>query len=226
MNVLAIVAHPDDEVLGCGGALAKMTGEGHDVSILILGEGATSRYDDRCSAPQDSTQELQRQSAAAAKALGIREPYHLGLADNRFDTVPLLDVIKRVEGVIREVKPELVITHHGGDLNIDHRITFQAVLTAVRPQPASSVRDLWAFEVLSSTEWAFGQLGKVFTPTLFLDISSTMSRKLAAMAEYPSEKRDYPHPRSDQAIRALASYRGCQSGCALAEAYEQVFSLR
>jgi len=147
------------------------------------------------------------------------------LPDNRFDTVPLLDVIKIVEDLIVRLQPEVIYTHYRGDLNIDHVITHRAVLTATRPQTSQPVKEIYAFEVPSSTEWSFDQFSP-FQPNVFVDISATLKLKQEAMALYESEARPFPHPRSSEALRAIAQRWGSVVGFGSAEAFELVRSLR
>ncbi len=222
-TVLVIAAHPDDEVLGAGGTMARLAREGHAVHVLILGEGATSRHAVRTDADPAETARLVAQSARAGAHLGVREVRHCGLPDNRFDTVPLLEVIKPIEAELARLRPETVFTQHGGDLNIDHAITYRATLTAARPLPDSSVRALYAFEVNSSSEWAFQQFAPAFRPSVFFDIADTLAAKLAAMAEYEGECRPFPHPRSPEALTTQARRWGSVIGCAAAEAFAPVY---
>jgi LmbE family N-acetylglucosaminyl deacetylase len=151
--------------------------------------------------------------------------YLSGLPDNRFDTLPLLDVVKIVEGLIDRFKPEQIFTHHPGDLNIDHSVVHRAVLTATRPVEGHRVRHLYAFEVPSSTEWAFHQLEPRFRPNVFIDIADTLDAKLQAMAHYEGEARPFPHPRSGEALRANAQRWGSAVGVNVAEAFELIRSL-
>jgi LmbE family N-acetylglucosaminyl deacetylase len=225
MNILVIAAHPDDEVLGCGGTIARLTGEGNRVHIAILGEGITSRRRQRDKTGRRAVAELSAVSRQAAKLLGAEKPIMYGLPDNRFDTVPLLDIAKLIEDTIEGVKPEIVYTHHGGDLNIDHAIVHRATLTATRPIPGSPVRDVYAYEVPSSTEWAFASLSPVFRPNVFSDISGTLERKIAALRLYETEIREFPHPRSSAAIDAIARRWGSVSGVEAAEAFELIRSV-
>jgi LmbE family N-acetylglucosaminyl deacetylase len=226
MTVMVIAAHPDDEVLGCGGTLAHHSAA-DDVRIVILGEGLTSRSPQRAGAPAGTLDELRRDALAAGAVLGARSVEFGGLPDNRFDEMSLLDIVKQVEGWIAAHRPDVVYTHHPGDLNIDHGITFRAVLTATRPGASPyQVRDLLAFETLSATEWAFERIGTPFRPNVFTDVSATIDRKLDAMSRYRSESRPAPHPRSPEKIRALAAHRGAASGVAYAEAFELIRSLR
>jgi len=227
MTILVIAAHPDDEVLGCGGAIGRFAAEGHEVRIAILGEGISSRHDARELASADDMSELRADARAAAAALGAHSVEFGGLPDNRFDEVPLLDIIKRVESWIQACRPAAVYTHHPGDLNIDHTLTFRAVLTATRPGASGvDVADLYAFEVLSSTEWAFQRVEPVFRPTVFVDIGLSLDRKIAAMQCYRSERRQAPHPRAPEIIKAAASRWGSAAGVGAAEAFELIRSMR
>jgi LmbE family N-acetylglucosaminyl deacetylase len=224
MNVLCIAAHPDDEVLGCGATLARLAREGHDVQVAILGEGVTSRTGSAADAQQRALSALRDSARAAARALGLlRAPRLLALPDNRFDTLPLLEVVQQVEQLVRETEPELVYTHHASDLNVDHRVTAQAVLTALRPLCGRRALELRSFEVPSSSEWSFGVAGPSFRPQIFVAVGDTLELKLAAMACYDGEARAYPHPRSGRALRALAEWRGAQAGLACAESFELVY---
>jgi len=225
MCVMIVAAHPDDEVLGCGGTIPKLVDANHDVHIAIMGEGVTSRYDQPESADPSLVDDLQSCSMQVAKLLGARSVRCLGLPDNRFDTVALLDVVKHIERLIEEFRPSIIYTHHPGDLNIDHAITFRAVLTATRPTTGSSVREIFAFEVASATDWAFNQF-RPFRPNVFTDVSGTIEAKLTALKLYESEVRSFPHPRSFEALRATAQRWGSIAGYDYAEAFELVRSLR
>lgn len=213
MKVLVVAAHPDDEALGCGGTLARHAMAGDDVDILFLADGVGSRG-------SREALEARRQAArSAATILGVRPPRFDDLPDNCMDTVPLLDIVQRVETVVRAVEPEHIYTHHVGDLNIDHRLTAQAVLTACRPMAGSPVRSIHAFEVPSSTEWAAPTGATAFLPQRFVDIGAVLERKIAALAAYEIEMRAFPHPRSVEAITALARWRGAAAGLSAAEAF-------
>ena len=226
MKILIIAAHPDDEVLGCGGTIVRLTGEGHDVYVAILGEGITSRYDKREQADQGIIKDLHGRSRQVSKLLGVKELCLHDLPDNRFDTVPLLDIVKTVEKLINQFQPQIVYTHHGGDLNIDHAITHRAVMTATRPIQDCPVKEIYAFEVPSSTEWAFGQFQPSFQPNVFMDISATLETKIQAMQIYESEARFFPHPRSPEAVQAIARRWGSVTGFIAAEAFQLIRGIR
>ena len=220
-RVLVVAAHPDDEVLGCGGTVARHAGAGDEVHVLIMAEGATSRAGEG-DGDTDFTEELEALRSAAngaAEILGTRPPVFAEFPDNRMDTVPLLDVTQRIEQMIADTKPEIVYTHHGGDLNVDHRIVHQAVLTACRPQPNSHVQAIYAFETVSSTEWASPDDDAPFRPVRFVDISDQLETKLKALAAYGGEMRPAPHARSLENVTALATHRGAGVGLKAAEAF-------
>jgi LmbE family N-acetylglucosaminyl deacetylase len=226
MKVLVVAAHPDDEVLGCGGTMARLAREGHAVHVAIMAEGITSRHAQRDDADPGELSRLHEQTQAAAAKVGAKEVRLFKLPDNRLDTVPLLDIVKLVEDLVQELEPEVIYTHHPGDLNVDHGVVYRAVLTATRPLPGLSVREIYAFEVPSSTEWAFQRLEPVFRANVFVDVSATFEAKLAALACYEGEGRPFPHPRSPEALRANAVRWGSVAGCEAAEAFELVRMVR
>lgn len=226
MKVLVVAAHPDDEVLGCGATAARLAEEGQDVHFAILGEGITSRHGQGSDADENQMVSLHQHAHAAAEKVGAKSLELYNLPDNRLDTVPLLEVVKIVEDLIERLRPEIIYTHHAGDLNVDHGVVHRAVLTATRPVTGQTVREIYAFEVPSSTEWAFQQLQPSFRPNVFVDVARTLELKIAAMECYKSEARKFPHPRSPEALRALAVRWGSVVGCAAAEAFELVRSIR
>ena len=226
MKVLVVAAHPDDEVLGCGATMARLANEGHEVHIAIMGEGITSRHVGRQEADADQLARLHQHAHAAANKVKAKAVQLFKLPDNRLDTVPLLEVVKLVEDLVEKLKPEVIYTHHPGDLNIDHGVVHRAVLTATRPMVGQPVRDIYAFEVPSSTEWAFQRVEPAFRPNVFMDVSATLETKIQAMGCYESEARKFPHPRSPEALRAIAARWGSVVGFQAAEAFELVRSLR
>lgn len=224
-RVLVVAAHPDDEVLGCGATVARLADAGGEVTLAILGEGITSRYADRGEAEPALLEQLGGDARRAAEILGASDCVLHDLPDNRFDSVPMLDVVKVVESLVARVQPQTIFTHHSGDLNVDHGVVHRAVLTATRPVAGSAVRRVLAFEIPSSTEWAFGRFEPAFRPNVFVDVSATLHRKLAAMRAYETEARPFPHPRSDEALEALARHRGSSVGVRAAEAFELIRTL-
>jgi len=190
------------------------------VSILFLGDGVTSR-----GAGAADIKKRSKQAKQAAALLGARKVIMETLPDNKFDSVPLLEIVKKVEKVIYAIRPNLVYTHFGDDLNVDHRLTFQAVLTACRPQPKFFVKKILCFEVLSSTEWQAKKKNKLFCPGEYNDISKFIDKKIEAIGVYGDEIRKYPHPRSKPGAKILAQYRGLEVGYKYAEAFQIVRSL-
>lgn len=224
-SVLVIAAHPDDEVLGCGGTMARLRAEGHIVQIAILGEGLTSRYRTREEADRSLLSNLREHSRRAADVLGVKDLFMYDLPDNRFDTLPILDVVKIVEQLVEQHSPNTIFTHGCADLNVDHHVTHRAVLTATRPIEGHSVLNLYAFEIPSSTDWAFHRMTPCFQPNTFFDIESTMELKKRSMACYETEVQDFPHPRSLEGLEVVARRWGTVVGCKAAEAFELVRSL-
>ena len=211
--VLIVAAHPDDEVLGCGGTIAKHINKGDKVHVVFMTNGVGSR--------NTSSKEIQeRQQAAknAANILGVSSTQQFDFPDNKMDTVALLDVVQLIEEVIGKLQPEIIYTHHAGDLNIDHQITHKAVITACRPQPDFCVKEIYAFEVLSSTEWQAPGVEE-FCPNMFIDITDYIDIKKQVLKVYSAEMHQTPHSRSiDNAIR-LNAVRGNSIGVDYAEAF-------
>lgn len=217
MRILVVAAHPDDEVLGCGGTIASLSKE-HKIKVLILGEGVTSR---KGTDKEPELRELRKASQKANAILGTHEVSYHHFPDQRLDTVPFLEIVQTIEEHL-VFNPDTVFTHSVHDLNLDHTIVARAVLTATRPIASKNVKSVLSFEIPSSTEWAFGQNGS-FQPNVYIDITETIGNKIAAMTEYVGEMRGFPHPRSKQGIRALAMYRGSAIGMGAAEAFELVW---
>lgn len=212
--VLVVAAHSDDEALGCGGTIARHVAEGDTVYAVFMADGITSRE----GAKQE---DLLGRNLAAENAriiLGVKENFYLGLPDNRMDSIPLIDVVQQLEPIIDRLQPKVVYTHHHGDLNVDHRITHQAVMTTCRPQPGGSVQAIYAFEVMSSTEWATPS-AEPFIPNYFVDISKYLRKKNDALNAYQTEMRKVPHSRSVEHLTTLASNRGQSVGVLAAEAF-------
>lgn len=219
-RVLVVAAHPDDEILGVGATVAKHVAQGDEVYALILGEGQTSRGEHREDISQGVVEELHKNTMESASKVGYRNVYFENFPDNRFDQVDLLDIVKAVEHKIREIQPEIIYTHYSGDLNIDHQYTARAVLTATRPIGDYPVKEIYAFETLSSTEWNFDySVQPAFSPNVYVDITKYYEKKEAAMNCYVSELCQYPHPRSLEGMDVLSRTRGIAAGMKRAEAF-------
>ena len=218
--VLVVAAHPDDEVLGCGGTIARHADSGDQVQVVIIAEGSTSRQQQRDrSQVVDELSALAKAAQAAGSILGAAGVELLDLPDNRLDSLDRLDLIKQIEERIDRHKPQVVYVHHVGDVNVDHRRLHEAVVTACRPTPGHVVKRLLSFEVASSTEWQPPGSASAFQPNWFVDISDQWERKREALVVYSSEMRDWPHARSLEAVEHLARWRGAQVGVEAAEAF-------
>ena len=223
-KILIVASHPDDEVLGCGGTVSNLIKKGHKAYTLILGEGVTSRDKKRDRNKRKvSLDRLRKEAIKANKVLGVKDIFMYDFPDNRFDTVALIDIVKVIEKVRRDIKPDIIFTHYENDLKIDHQITYKAVITATRPLPDETVKDIYSFEVLSSTGWNYPY---EFHPDAFFDIKNTLKDKSRAINVYKSELRDFPHPRSIEGIRSRAKYWGMQTGLKYAEAFKTVRTVR
>ena len=219
-NVLVVAAHPDDEYLGCGGTLLRHVKNGDRVHILILAEGLTSRDQHRdLDRRRGELHALHESSQMAADLLGAESLKICAFPDNRMDGVDLLDVVKCVEEQIELLGPNIIYTHHAGDVNIDHLITHKAVVTAARSLPASRVDRLIFFETVSSTEWQMPYTKDAFLPNWFVQIDEFIDKKIALLRCYAGEMKEYPHPRSYEGIEHLARYRGQTIGVKYAEAF-------
>jgi LmbE family N-acetylglucosaminyl deacetylase len=219
-RVLVVAAHPDDEILGCGGTIAKHVMNGDVVDVVIFAEGITSR-DDRGNRNSrlKSVKRLHHDAYDANRVLGVRSTQIFDFPDNRMDSVDRLDIIKEVEKCIKKFEPSIIYTHYVGDVNIDHRIVHESVITACRPLPRFCVKRILFFEIVSSTEWQPAVTAPIFSPNWFVDVSQTLDKKMKALGCYKSELRNFPHPRSVEGLNALAKWRGVTIGVAAAEAF-------
>jgi len=223
-KILIVAAHPDDEVLGCFGTVARLIKEGYEAYTLILGEGKTSRDEQRVL--EDRKEDialLNNEIEDANYIIGIKKVFIESFPDNRFDSVDLLDIVKVISQVKEELNPDIIFTHYENDLNIDHQITYKAVITATRPMHDECVKEIYSFEILSSTEWNYPLS---FSPDTYFDISETIKLKLEAMKKYTSELCVYPHPRSLDGIELNAKYQGMRVGKNYVEAFKTIRSLK
>ena len=226
-RTLVVAAHPDDEMLGCGGTLAKLRDRGEAVGVLFVAEGESARFDGAQRGSEPVLKAIESRNRNALNALSSLDIHSsditfLNLPCCRLDEVPQIEIAKSIENHVLAFKPSRIFCNAARDTNIDHRLVFNAVLTATRPKGQMRCPDLLAFEVLSSTEW---NTTSPFRPTLFEDITGYLDAKMAAMACYDDEMRPAPHPRSPEVIAALATYRGAQVGVQAAEGFDLVRSL-
>lgn len=219
---MIVAAHPDDELLGLGASMHKLIRD-HSVKthVVILGEGITSRGDSRDTDKWKHELEIHRQNIEEAqKCIGYGSVSIYDFPDNRFDSVALLDLVKTIEKEKENFQPEVIFTHHGGDLNIDHQRTFEAVMTACRPLKGETVKTIISFETPSATEWRASTDANPFIPNMFIEVfEDDLQAKTDGMEKYRFEKRTYPHPRSPKALKIRAQYRGLTIGCEYAEAF-------
>ena len=215
-TILVISAHSDDEVLGCGGTIARYAKSGDKVHLVFMTNGVGSR-----NAKIEEAECRKIASQESADILGVSSIQQFDFPDNKMDVVALLDVVQAIEEVVDKLRPEIIYTHHIGDLNVDHQITHKAVITACRPQPGFCVKEIYAFEVLSSTEWNTPGV-KPFSPNVYIDITDYIDIKKQALEVYSKEMRQPPHSRSiDNALR-LNALRGHSVGMDYAEALELI----
>lgn len=216
MDVLVIAAHPDDEVLGVGGTIVKHVSSGDNVYVYIVTDGSSTQY-------EGNNEILEKKKEEAKKAnfkLGVKEIIFGNLPDMKLDTIPHVQINKEISKVIEKIKPQIVYTHHYGDLNKDHQEVYKSTLVACRPYN-SSVKELYLYEILSSSEW--GEMSSQIKPMLFQKLTKDeLGLKIEAMKEYESELRDYPHPRSLEGIINLSKFRGQMISKEYAEAFEIV----
>jgi LmbE family N-acetylglucosaminyl deacetylase len=213
MRILVIAPHPDDEVLGCGGTIARCTAAGDCVNLCVVTRAHS------LGAPESEMERRRAEVHRASEVLGITEVRFLDFPTVKLDTVPLKDLIGSIGKVMGELAPEVLYVPHHGDVNTDHQVVFRAAMIAARPKPSIPLRKVLCYETLSQTEWAAPFAENAFLPNVFVDISKTLEIKLRAMSAYQLELQRYPHPRSREAISNLAGVRGATIGVAAAEAF-------
>ena len=209
-KLLIIAPHPDDEVLGCAGTILRFISQGCVAHLCIVTKAYTPDWS------KEFLEKRPKEIKKANKILGIKNTYFLDFPTAKLDTVPQKDLIKRIAGIVNRVKPDILFFPHKGDLNRDHRLTFESTLVAVRPLD-SAVKRILSYETLSET--GYGQVIKSFVPNIYIDITQSFRKKVEAMKAYGSELRQYPHPRSIEGIELLARKRGCEIGIQFAEAF-------
>lgn len=223
-TILVVAAHPDDEIIGCGGAILRHVKDKDNVYTLILSKGVQSRFKKNNSSKKihKYIESLNNESLKANSFLGVKKIFSEDFPDNNFDSVPLLDIVKKVEFYFDKIQPSIVYTHSNLDLNIDHQITFRAVLTASRPKIDNKISKIFSFEIPSSSDWSFGLNNRNFNPNYFVGIEKEVTKKIKALKYYKSEMRKFPNSRSLKNIENLAAVRGATIGLKAAEAFEIV----
>ena len=217
-KVLVIAAHPDDEVLGMGGTIAKLVKEGDVVDVLIVTDGSSSQYRD-CDNLAEIIEAKKLETRHCADILGVRDVYYGGLPDMKLDCTPHIEINQAIENVIDKVQPDTVFTHFWGDVNMDHQSVFKSTLVAARPVSGQVVRELYCYRVPSSTEWTPNKADTMFMPNYYVDIEKYAEQKYKAFACYSTELRDYPHPRSVQYLRESDRTAGLRVGLLAAEEF-------
>jgi LmbE family N-acetylglucosaminyl deacetylase len=217
-TILIIAAHPDDDAFGCGGTIAKLSKNKNNIYAIYFTDGVSARLNQKDLKKNIIQRRLNTNTAA--KILGIKNYSYCLYPDNKLDSIPLLEIVQRIEQEIKVIKPDIIFTHFGNDLNIDHRIINKAVITATRPKPKNKVKKILLFETLSNTEWNFSGSKTSFNPNYFVDISKTIDKKIKAAKSYNKEIFSWPHPRSVKGIKILAMFRGQSVGLKLAEGFQ------
>ena len=227
-RILVVAAHPDDELLGQGATMHKLSRNGIECHSLILGEGIAARSEDGNKEQwEEELKEHKKNIQDAADIIGYQSVTTYDFPDNRFDTVALLDIIKVIEKEKDRLKPDIIFTHHGGDLNIDHQRVFQAVITACRPMKHERVKTILTFETPSGTEWRASSDPHKFIPNLYVEVGEeNVLAKCSAMEAYINESRDWPHPRSAEALKILSKRTGAIVGKNYAESFQIIRSIQ
>ena len=213
-DVLVIAAHPDDEALGCSGAMAKHVSAGDRVHVIFMTNGVDSRNN----TANSDVKKRQVSAQKSADRLATTSMVSFDFPDNKMDSIPLLDVVKKVESKIIQLQPEIIYTHHIGDLNVDHQVTHKAVMTACRPKPGMCVKEIYIFEVPSSTEWQTSGF-RPFSPNVYVDITDYIDIKKQVLEIYSEEMHQPPHSRSVDNVLRLNALRGNSVGVDYAEAF-------
>lgn len=222
MRVLVIAAHPDDELLGLGGTIAKHSSNGDEVHVLMITEGSSTQYKDQ----PDMIEQKKREITNVKNILRISDVHFVDLPDMKLDTLAHIDVNNPITKAVHKLQPEVVFTHFYGDVNKDHRVIFESTMVAVRPATNSSIKKVICYNTPSSTEWNIQQGHTAFMPNMYVDITEFLDKKLEALHQYKSEMREYPHPRSPESVRIHANYWGNHIGVEAAEAFMIVREIR
>lgn len=213
MDVLVIAPHPDDEILGCGGTIAKHVTNGDDVYVAIVTKGTS---------PMFSPEIIEKGRDECKKAdsfLGVKETRFLDFPAAKMEEIPRYKLNDAFITVIQEIRPNIVYLPHRGDMQLDHKMTVDAAMVALRPKYDHIVKKIYAYETVSETGWDIPNLTNEFIPTMYNDISEYIEKKIKALSFFESQVADYPNARSLKAVEALAIFRGTTVNVAAAEAF-------
>jgi LmbE family N-acetylglucosaminyl deacetylase len=212
-KILVFAAHPDDEILGLGGTLARHISRGDEVNVALIADSDSARYD------EETIEKVRESTLRAAENIGEINIQFVGLSDQKLDTLPILSVTQEIEKIIGKIKPQIIYTHHRGDINRDHQVVYEATLTAARPYSVPFVERILCYETPSSTEWNGLHNESSFVPNVYVDISQYLNKKLNAMSAYQTELVNFPHPRSLESLKMRAAYWGSVIGIQAAEPF-------
>jgi len=219
MRALVVAPHPDDEILGAGGVMARLIAEGSELYVVIVTKGTEPMFS------REGTIQCRKDARAAHELLGVRETEFLDLPAALLDTVPHSELNSAIEGAIARIRPDVLFVPFPGDIHLDHRLVFESVMVACRPNGQAVPRSIYAYETLSETNWNAPGLYSNFAPNVFVDVSDFLERKLEALRLYQDELRSFPNERSEEAVMALARHRGATVFCAAAEAFVLIRSI-
>ena len=220
---LIVAAHPDDEILGCGGLMHKLIKNKKKVKVIFIAEGSSCRFNENNLNYNELESEIKKREKSAKLALadlGVKNFAFYNLMCGKLNIYPIIEIAKIVEKEIKIFKPDTIFTHSDYDVNYDHKTVFQACLQATRPVNLKNiVKKLYSFEILSSSEWRYDEN---FKPNTFIDINKEFNKKIKALRRYKNELRAFPHPRSVEGVKVLSKLRGSQSGLICAEAFKLI----
>lgn len=226
MNVLVFAPHPDDEVLGCGGTIARYVAEGANVYVCIVTSALPPVYDDTIAKQNGWPHNIYPEIVEAHKILGVKETFFLQFPTVQLETVPRYEFNGKIMSLVQKIEPDVVMIPHFGDMQRDHTLTSEAIMVAVRPKYENTIRYVYSYETLSETEWNIPHVANVFIPNTYVDISDYLELKKQAMNCFQSQLSDFPNPRSLQAVEALAKLRGSTMGSYAAEAFSLIREYR
>lgn len=220
MNILVIAPHPDDEVIGVGGTIAKNVAAGNDVFVCIITKGCEPLFS------KESVDQVRKECLEADQFLGVKETFFLDFPAAMMEDVPRYKLNDSISQVIQQVQPDEVYLPHRGDMQLDHKLTTDAAMVGLRPKYKHIVSRIYAYETLSETGWDIPNTTNEFIPTVYQNISNYLDKKIQAMGYFESQLSDFPNARSIEAIEALAKYRGASVNFKAAEAFSLIREIK